>query len=143
MQGQSKGGVVYLKQAAIYNDYYRRELWTGEHLQITVMSIPVGGEVGAEIHPELDQLLVVERGTAAAFTGESEQSLTFVGLASEGAGVLIPAGTYHNVVNDGNVTLKLLSVYAPPKHPVGTLQRTKAEADREETRSLQEEATQL
>ena len=132
MEHQTKGGVVYLKQAAIYNDFFRRELWTGDHLQITVMSIPVGGEVGAEIHHDLDQLLVVEQGTASAFMGQSLESLTFVGLASEGAGILIPAGTYHNVINDGRVALKLYSVYAPPKHPIGTLQRTKADADREE-----------
>lgn len=128
------GGVVQLSKAALYNTFFRRELWTGEHLQITVMCIPVGGEVGKEIHEDLDQLLVVEQGSAAVFMGETED-ISFVGDATEGSGILVPAGTYHNVLNDGRIPLKLYSVYAPPKHPVGTLQRTKADADRAESES--------
>ena len=132
MQERPCGGVVYIRKATLYNDYYRREMWTGEHLQITVVSIPVGGEVGKEIHRDLDQLLVVEGGAGSVFMGETEEKMRFVGEAAEGAGILIPAGTYHNVINDGRVPLKLFSVYAPPNHPKGTLQRTKADADREE-----------
>ena len=130
---QISGGVVSLCKATLYNNYFRRELWTAELLQITVMAIPVGGEVGKEIHEDLDQMLVVEQGSAAVFMGESEEMLSFVGEATEGSGILVPAGTYHNVLNDGRVPLKMFSVYAPPKHPVGTLQRTKADADREES----------
>lgn len=126
------GGVVNLRKATLYNDYYRREMWTGEHLQITVMAIPVGGEVGLEVHDNLDQLLVVEQGSAAVFMGETEERLAFVGEAGDGSGILVPSGTYHNIVNDGRIPLKMFSVYAPPKHPIGTLQRTKADADREE-----------
>lgn len=132
MQKDVSGGVVWLRKATIYNDYFRREMWTGEHMQITVMSIPVGGEVGKEMHDDLDQLLVVEQGAGSVFMGETESATRFVGEVTEGAGVLVPAGTYHNVVNDGMIPLKLFSIYAPPKHPVGTLQRTKADADREE-----------
>jgi len=132
MHNQPIGGVVYIRKATLFNDYFRREMWTGEHMQITVMSVPVGGEVGKEVHEELDQLLVVEQGTAAVFMGESEETMSFVGEATEGAGILVPSGRYHNVVNDGREPLKLYSVYAPPKHPIGTAQRTKADADREE-----------
>ena len=130
---QRSGGVVGIRKATLYNNYFRRELWTGEHLQITVMAIPAGGEVGKEIHENLDQFLVVEQGSAAVFMGESEEMLSFVGEATEGMGILVPAGTFHNVLNDGKIPLKMYSVYAPPKHPVGTLQRTKADADREES----------
>ena len=132
-QNDTTGGVVGIRKATLYNNYYRREMWTGKHLQITVMAIPVGGEVGKEIHTELDQLLVVEQGSASVFMGkQEEEELPFVGEATEGSGILVPAGTYHNVVNDGRIPLKMFSVYAPPKHPVGTLQKTKADADREE-----------
>ena len=131
IEQSGKGGVVNLRKATLYNRFFRREMWTGAHLQITVMAIPVGGEVGKEIHTDLDQLLVVEQGSASVFMGKTEDIL-FVGEATEGDGILVPAGTYHNVVNDGRIPLKLYSVYAPPKHPVGTLQRTKEDADREE-----------
>ncbi|HCJ01466.1 MAG TPA: cupin domain-containing protein [Clostridiales bacterium] len=127
-----RGGVVNLRKATLYNDYFRRELWTGEHLQITVMAIPVGGEVGKEIHLDLDQLLVVEQGSAAVFMGSEASDLEYVGDAEMGDGILVPAGTYHNVYNDGRIPLKVFSVYAPPKHPIGTLQRTKADADAQE-----------
>lgn len=132
MNHSAKGGVVNIEKAALYNDFFRRELWTGEHLQITVMAIPVGGEVGKEVHEDLDQFLVVAQGSAAVFMGESEETLSYVGSAGRGDGILVPAGTHHNLLNDARVPLKLYSVYAPPKHPVGTLQKTKADAEREE-----------
>lgn len=125
----AKGGVVAIEKATLYNNYFRREMWTGKHLQITVMAIPVGGEVGEENHEDLDQMLVVEQGAASVFMGTSKEDLSFVGEATEGCAVLVPAGTYHNLLNDGRMPLKMFSVYAPPKHPVGTLQRTKADAD--------------
>jgi len=126
------GGVVAIRKATIYNGYFRREMWTGTHLQITVMSIPVGGEVGKEVHEDLDQMLVVEQGSAAVFMAKEDGDLPFVGEAREGYAILVPSGTYHNIINDGRIPLKMYSVYAPPKHPIGTLQRTKEDADREE-----------
>ena len=138
MLEQTDGGVVFLRKATLYNDFFRREMWTGDHLQITVMAIPVGGEVGKEIHTELDQLLVVEQGSAAVFMGKTEE-MTFKGEAGAGSAILVPAGTYHNVVNDGKIPLKMFSVYAPPNHPIGTLQRTKEEADRQE-REMEDKA---
>ena len=123
---------MWIRKATLYNEYFRREMWTGEHMQITVMSIPIGGEVGKEVHEDLDQFLVVEQGAGSVFMGEAAEEMAFVGEATEGAGILVPAGTYHNVLNDGRIPLKLFSIYAPPNHPVGTLQRTKADADREE-----------
>ena len=128
----ASGGVVALAKATLYNRYFRKEMWTGEHLQITVMCIPVGGEVGKEIHEDLDQMLVVVQGSASVFMAKQDGELPFVGEANEGSGILVPARTYHNVINDGRIPLKMFSVYAPPKHPVGTLQPTKEDADREE-----------
>ena len=131
-QTAATGGVVAISKATLYNPSFRREMWTGEHLQITVMSIPVGGEVGKEIHQDLDQMLVVEQGSAAVFMAKTESELSFVGEAMEGCAILVPSGTYHNVINEGRIPLKMYSVYAPPKHPVGTLQRTKEDADKAE-----------
>lgn len=129
----ASGGVVSLAKATLYNRYYRREMWTGDHLQITVMSIPIGGEVGKEIHEDLDQILVVVQGSASVFMSKEKGELPFVGEATEGSAILVPAETYHNVINDGRTPLKMFSVYAPPKHPVGTLQATKEDADKAES----------
>ena len=99
---------------------------------MAMLPIPVGGEVGTEIHESLDQVLVVEQGSASVFMGKDPADLPVVGEAREGDAILVPAGTYHNIVNDGRVPLQMFSIYAPPKHPVGTLQRTKEDADRAE-----------
>lgn len=114
---------------ACANPYYRREVWTGDYLQLTVMSIPAGGEVGLEIHEGLDQFLRVERGVAAVYMGPTKSEVRFVGYANSDYAVAVPAGTWHNLLNDGNCPLKLYSIYAPPHHPVGTLHKTKFDSD--------------
>ena len=122
-------GVINIHRATLSNDYYRREIWTGEHLQVTVMCIPAGGEIGLEVHENLDQFLRVEYGVGSVYMGSERRAVAYVGEADSSSAILIPAGTYHNVLNRRNVPLKLYSIYAPPKHPVGTLQRTKFDAD--------------
>lgn len=124
--------VINIHRTACCNNDYRREIWTGDHLQVTVMSIPCGGEVGLEVHDTLDQLLRIEYGVASVYMGDTKQSVRFVGQANSDYAVLVPAGTWHNIINRQNVPLKLYSVYAPPKHPVGTVQPTKFDADLEE-----------
>ena len=118
-----------IENATRSNNFYRREIWTGEHLQRTVMSIPVGGEVGLEQHNDNDQFLRVEYGVGAVYMGDTKQGVRFVGNANSDYAILIPAGTWHNVINDGNVPLKLYSLYAPPHHPKGTIHKTKFESD--------------
>jgi mannose-6-phosphate isomerase-like protein (cupin superfamily) len=110
-------------QLARSNDAFRREVATGEHSQIVVMTIPPGGEIGEEVHEENDQLLVFVDGQADAVLD---------GRTSEVAPnqlVLVPAGTRHNFVNTGPSPLRLVTVYAPPEHAPGTVHQTKAEAD--------------
>lgn len=124
-----KGAILNLLTIACGNNYFRREEWTGEHLQVTVMSIPVGGEVGLELHADTDQLLYTEYGRAAVYMGETKQGVCFVGEVAPGCAVLVPAGTWHNVINTQNVPLKLFSVYAPPHHPKGTVHKTKFDSD--------------
>ena len=93
------------------------------------MCIPAGGEIGLEIHEDLDQILVVEYGVGTVYAGKTKREVAPIGEADSTSAIVIPAGTYHNVVNRRSVPLKLFSVYAPPKHPVGTIHRTKFDAD--------------
>jgi len=124
-----KAGVINISQITAANPYYRQEIWTADHMQLTVMSIPAGGEVGLELHETFDQFLRIERGIGTVYMGETKQAVKFVGYANADSAILIPAGTWHNVINDQARPLKLYSLYAPPHHPVGTLQKTKFEAD--------------
>lgn len=115
------------------NPNYRTALWTGDHLQLTLMSIPVGGEIGLEVHPDTDQFLRIESGRGVTMMGPEENRLNVQHPVSDGYAIFVPAGTWHNVVNTGNRPLKIYTVYAPPHHPHGTVQQTKAVADAEGT----------
>lgn len=117
--------VVNLEQATKQNKNYRTALWTGKHLQLTLMSIKVGGDIGVEVHPVIDQFIRIEQGQGIAQMGPSKNNLNFQQRVSDGSAIFIPAGTWHNVVNTGNVPLKLYSIYAPPQHPQGTVHETK------------------
>ncbi len=120
--------VVDIDQATKHNETYRTALWTGTHLQVTVMSIPVGDDIGLEIHPATDQFIRIEAGQGLVQMGSSEETLDFAVTAYDGYAILIPAGTWHNVTNTGTTPLKIYAVYAPPEHPRGTAHVTKAEA---------------
>ena len=124
-----KPTIANLNAIACSNGYYRKEIWTGEYLQITVMSIPVGGEIGLEIHNDNDQLLEIQYGVGAVYAGATKQGVRFIGNVKPDCAALIPAGTWHNIVNEGSVPLKLYSVYAPPHHPKGTIHKTKFDSD--------------
>jgi mannose-6-phosphate isomerase-like protein (cupin superfamily) len=120
--------VVNINQAAKQNSTYRTALWTGNHLQVTLMSINVGEDIGLEIHPDVDQFLRIEQGQGVVQMGKSKNNLNFVRKVSDDSAIVVPAGTWHNVTNTGNIPLKLYSIYAPPHHPHGTVHVTKADA---------------
>jgi mannose-6-phosphate isomerase-like protein (cupin superfamily) len=101
---------------------FRRVLWTGEHSQLVIMTIPPGGEIGEEIH-EVDQILTFVSGLGEAKVGGRTKKVT------QGDLVVVPAGTKHNVVNAGPNPLILYTVYAPPEHADKAVHRTKEEAD--------------
>ena len=124
-----KPTLLNVRDTALANAYYRKEVWTGEFLQLTVMSIPVGGEVGLELHNENDQLIGVEYGVASVYFGKTKPGVKFVGNVNSNYVILVPAGTWHNIVNEGNFPLKLYSVYAPPHHPKGTVHKTTFDSD--------------
>ncbi len=111
------------------NTNFRMVLFTGEYSQLTVMSIPVGSEIGLEVHPAIDQFIRLEQGQAKLVTGPTKDNLdSEVEIKSDWAAI-IPAGTWHNVINTGNQELKLYSVYSPADHPDGAVHTTKADAD--------------
>lgn len=122
--------VINIEQTAVQNQNFRTAVWTGCHLQMTVMCIPPCGEIGFEIHSDTDQLIRVEQGTAAVKIGKCVDQFDFQQNICKGDAVFIPAGTLHNIVNIGRNVLKLSSVYAPPNHRRGTVHLTKADAEK-------------
>ena len=111
-----------IESETLGNDYFRKEIFTGEHMQLTVMAIPVGGDIGMETHPHTDQFLRVEQGTGKAILGGVEHDVT------DDFAIIIPAGVEHNVINTGDIPMKLYSIYTPPNHPQGTIDKTQADA---------------
>jgi len=110
-------------QLARSNDAFRREIATGRHSQLVVMTIPPGEEIGEEVHQGNDQLLVIVDGQAeAVLDGQPSR-------VGQGGVVPVEAGTRHNFLNRGQTPLRLVTVYAPPEHPPGTVHQTRAEAD--------------
>ena len=114
---------VDIVKLARSNDAFRREIATGEHSQVVAMTIPVGEDIGEEVHEENDQLLVFVDGEGEAVLDGQTSPVTPNDL------VLVPAGTRHNFINKGDGPLRLVTVYAPPEHPPGTVHQTKAEAE--------------
>lgn len=120
--------VININQASKQNNTYRTALWTGSHLQVTLMSLNPGEDIGLEMHPNLDQFLRVEQGQGIVRMGKSRNNLNFASNVFDDSAIFIPGGTWHNLTNTGMIPLKLYSIYAPPNHPFGTVHATKADA---------------
>ena len=118
-----------INHAANKNPNFRTTLWTGNHLQLTLMSIPVCGDIGVESHTRVDQFLCVVSGKAKVFMGDCKNNLNQQTCVEENCAILIPAGTWHNIVNTGSTPLKLYSLYAPPQHPKNTIHPTKESSE--------------
>lgn len=123
--------VFNIHHATTMNQNFRTTLWTGRDMQLTLMSIPVRGDIGVEMHPDVDQFIRIEQGHAKVYIGNRQNALREVGNVNENYAIIIPAGTWHNVVNIGNRPLKVYSLYAPPQHPAGTVHKTKEDAEHE------------
>ena len=102
---------------------FRRVLWTGEHSQLVIMTIPAGGEIGDEVHEGIDQILTFVSGTGEAKVGGQTRKV------SQGDLVVVPSGQKHNFTNAGPNPLVLYTVYAPPEHADGAVHKTREEAD--------------
>jgi len=123
-----------LEQATCDNAEYRSVAWSGRYLQVTLMSIPVGADIGLEAHPETDQFLRLDAGRGRVQMGPSRDQLTFEKEVSDGWCVLVPAGTWHNITNVGKEPMQLYAIYAPAHHKPGKVHRTAvdAEADKDD-----------
>ena len=124
--------VTDIEEQTLVNENFRTTLWTGRNLQLTLMSIPAGGDIGLEVHDDHDQFLRVESGRGRVQMGPAENDLPFEEEVGDDWVVLVPAGSWHNVTNTGTGPLKVYSLYAPPEHEHGTVHATRQEADREE-----------
>ena len=110
-------------EAARANDAFRRVIETGEHEQVVVMTIPPGEDIGDEVHPGTDQVLIFVAGQGEAVLNGRHREF------DEGDLVFVPSGTQHNFINRGSDPLRLITIYAPPEHAPGTVHRTKTEAE--------------
>lgn len=114
-----------IERQTLDNSFFRRVLFTGKHAQLVVMCLQPGEEIGDEVHASVDQFFRIEEGEARFVLDHREEQ-----LAKAGDAVMIVAGTFHNVINASeSAALKLYTIYSPPNHPDGTIQRTKADAD--------------
>lgn len=123
--GMKKGYVANIEQVTTDNTDYRRVLYTGEHSQLVVMSLEPGVEIGAEVH-HLDQFIRIEEGTVKVILNETDEHM----LEGDWC-VIIPAGTKHNVINEGDTPAKLYTIYSPAEHKDGLVQPTKADEQEE------------
>jgi mannose-6-phosphate isomerase-like protein (cupin superfamily) len=116
------------------NADYRSVAWSGRYLQVTLMSIPVGSDIGLEAHPETDQFLRLDSGSGRVQMGPAKDKLAFEKDVSDGWCVLVPAGTWHNITNTGKTPMKVYAIYAPAHHSPGKVHATKAiaEADKDD-----------
>jgi mannose-6-phosphate isomerase-like protein (cupin superfamily) len=122
------GYVGSIEKQTLANNYFREVLFTGKHAQLVVIFLQPGEEIGNEVHPDVDQFFRLEQGEATfVFSGTEKHTV------KNGDAVIVPAGTYHNVINTAkNKKLKLYTIYSPPNHPDKTIHKTKAEAEKAE-----------
>lgn len=123
---------INIEEVTKQNNTFRTALWTGKHLQVTLMSINVGEDIGLEVHPNLDQFIRIEEGQGLAVMGDSKDNLNIQQNVYDDFVIIVPAGKWHNLINTGYKPLKLYSIYAPPEHPHGTVHETKAIAEASE-----------
>jgi Mannose-6-phosphate isomerase len=113
-----------IENVTLNNPFFRQVLFTGEHSQLVVMCLQPGEDIGDEVHHDTDQFFRIEHGEAKFVFDEKEEH-----RAGNGDAVIVPAGTYHNVINTSSSgTLRLYTIYSPPNHPPGTVHKTKADA---------------
>ncbi|KGF02354.1 cupin domain-containing protein [Actinomyces sp. S4-C9] len=121
--------VIDIEKETLDNTNFRTTMWTGEHIQLTVMEIPVGGDIGLEVHEDTDQFLRIEQGKGRCEMGPSKDDLNFVKEVEDDFAIFVPAGAWHNVTNIGKEPLKLYTIYGPADHLPGTVHKTQADAE--------------
>lgn len=122
-----KGFSTNIEQETVANSDFRHVLYTGKHTQLVLMSLPVGGEIGMEVHNENDQFFRFEAGAGQVIIDGNEYEV------GDGSAIIVPAGAEHNVINTSeNEDLKLYTLYSPPHHKDGVIRDTREEADANE-----------
>jgi len=121
--------VTSIEKATLENEDFRATIWTGSHLQVTVMAIAPGDDVGLEKHDDVDQFLRIEAGRGKVQMGPAKDRLEHEWEAGPDDAIFVPAGTWHDVTAIGDEPLKLYSVYGPPDHDHGTVQHTKSDPE--------------
>src|SRR5699024_5369649 len=127
---------INIEAATLQNENFRTTLWTGDFFQVTLMSIPVGGDIGLEIHKDTDQFLRLEQGKGKVQMGDSKEDLSYEKEVAADDVVIVHSGKYHNITNIGDIPMKVYSIYAPPHHPKGTIHETQDDAVEEEGHEL-------
>lgn len=112
-----------IQDQAFHNQDFRRVIFTGKHMQLVLMTLKPGEEIGKEIHNHVDQFFRVESGKAKFIIDGAEY------IAEDDFAVIVPAGAEHNIINDSNEDLRLYTIYSPANHPAGTVHKNKSEAD--------------
>jgi mannose-6-phosphate isomerase-like protein (cupin superfamily) len=120
-----KGYVENIEEATLANEDFRRVLYTGKNLQLVLMTLQPGEEIGEEVHEDIDQFFRVEEGSGTIYIDGNATQI------EDDFAAIVPAGARHNVVNSGNEPLKLYTLYGPPEHKHGTVHKDKAQAERD------------
>ncbi len=113
---------VEMEEATLANHYFRKVLSTQAHMQLVLMALQQGEDIGMEVHPENDQFFRVEKGEGEAIINGTSYAL------KDGTTIIIPAGSEHNIINKGQGELQMYTIYSPAHHPDGTIHETKADA---------------
>ena len=120
-----KGYVDNIEQATVANEDFRRVLYTGHNLQLVLMTLPPGCDIGEEVHDDRDQFFRIEQGEGVIAIDGVENRV------EDDFAVIVPAGARHNVINTGSEPLRLYTLYAPPEHRDGIVHRDKEQAERD------------
>ena len=120
-----KGYVANIEDATVDNEDFRRVLYTGQNIQLVLMTLKPGEEIGEEVHEDRDQFFRIEEGQGTVYIDGAANAV------EDDYAVIVPAGARHNVVNSGSAPLKLYTLYGPPEHKDGTVHATKAQAERD------------
>ena len=123
------GWVGNVERETLENANFRTVLFTGDRVQLTVMRLAPGEEIGVEMHDHLDQFLRIEQGSGRVTFGRAADEVQETHEVEDDWAVIVPGGVWHNVINTGTGDLKLYSLYAPPEHAPDTVHKTKADAD--------------
>ncbi len=118
-----------IERITMENSFYRKVIHTGAHMQLVVMTLQPGEEIGLEVHGDIDQFIRVEEGVATLNTGPAKDVVEQSVAIGPDWAIIVPAGTWHNVINSGLGPLRLYTIYSPAEHADGTVHRTKADAD--------------